>query len=71
MLSNNLSAIKISSSKYKTYKFFQKNSIPTLKTFNFKKKISKLVKNGLPNVMMEQEAKKIIFSQTKKIYLIF
>ena len=44
MLSNNLSAIKISSSKYKTYKFFQKNSIPTLKTFNFKKKNFKISK---------------------------
>ena len=34
MVSNKVSAIKISSSKYETYKFLQKNSIPTLKTFN-------------------------------------
>ena len=37
MLSNEINAIKISSSKYKTYKFLQKNSIPTLKTFNVEK----------------------------------
>jgi len=44
MLSNKINAIKKTSSKYKTYKFFQKNSIPTLQTFNKKRidfKISK------------------------------
>ena len=44
MLSNNINAIKKTSSKYNTYKFFQKNSIPTLQTFNKKRinfKISK------------------------------
>ena len=45
MLSNELNAIKISSSKYKTYKFLQKNSIPTLKTFNAKKNDLKITKN--------------------------
>ena len=45
MLSNEINAIKISSSKYKTYKFFQKNSIPTLKTFNVKKKDLKITKS--------------------------
>jgi len=45
MLSNKINAIKISSSKYKTYKFFQKNSIPTLKTFNVKKKDLKITKS--------------------------
>ena len=37
MLSNKINAIKKTSSKYKTYKFFQKSSIPTLQTFNNKK----------------------------------
>jgi predicted ATP-grasp superfamily ATP-dependent carboligase len=44
MLSNTINAIKKTSSKYKTYKFFQKNSIPTLQTFDKKRinfKISK------------------------------
>ena len=44
MLSNKINAIKKTSSKYKTYKFFQKNSIPTLQTFDKKRinfKISK------------------------------
>jgi predicted ATP-grasp superfamily ATP-dependent carboligase len=45
MLSNEINAIKISSSKYKTYKFLQKNSIPTLKTFNLKKNDLKIAKN--------------------------
>ena len=45
MLSNNLNAIKISSSKYKTYNFFQKNSIPTLKTFKVKRNDLKTSKN--------------------------
>ena len=44
MLSNEVNAIKISSSKYKTYKFLQKNSIPTLKTFNVKKNDLKITK---------------------------
>ena len=33
VISNKINAIKKTSSKYKTYKFFKKNSIPTLKTF--------------------------------------
>ena len=44
MLSNKINAIKKVGSKYKTYKLFQKNSSPTLQTFNKKKinfKISK------------------------------
>ena len=45
MVSNEVSAIKISSSKYETYKFLQKNSIPTLKTFNIERTDVKNTKN--------------------------
>ena len=44
MISNSLNTIKLSSSKYKTYLFFKKNSIPTVKTFN-KKRSLKISKN--------------------------
>ena len=45
MLSNEIKAIKVSGSKYKTYKFFLKNSIPTVETFNIRKKNLKISKN--------------------------
>tara|TARA_B100000029_G_scaffold281247_1_gene275376 strand:- start:12557 stop:13483 length:927 start_codon:yes stop_codon:yes gene_type:complete len=38
-LSNSINAVKKTSSKFKTYNFFKKNSIPTIKTFNNLKKI--------------------------------
>tara|TARA_B100001123_G_scaffold447075_1_gene603468 strand:+ start:5948 stop:6865 length:918 start_codon:yes stop_codon:yes gene_type:complete len=40
VISNKISAIKKTTSKYETYKFFKKNSIPTLKTFCSKNKIN-------------------------------
>tara|TARA_B100001123_G_C15164037_1_gene968633 strand:+ start:168 stop:1085 length:918 start_codon:yes stop_codon:yes gene_type:complete len=45
MFSNTINAIERTSSKYKTYKFFKKNCIPTLKTFN-KKEIDFKISNN-------------------------
>ena len=69
MLSNEINAIKISSSKYKTYKFLQKNSIPTLKTFNVKKNDLKITKNWVakPDDGAGCE-ENYIFSNKKKLF---
>jgi len=69
MLSNEVNAIKISSSKYKTYKFLQKNSIPTLKTFNVEKNDLKNTKKWVakPDDGAGCE-KNYIFSNKKKLF---
>ena len=47
IISNKLNAIRVAGSKDETYKFFQKNNIPTLQTFNKKEINFKIYKKWL------------------------
>ena len=69
IISNKINAIRKTSSKYETYKFFQMNNIPTLQTFNKKKINFKIYKKWVvkPDDGAGSE-KNYIFSNKKDLH---
>ena len=60
VIANNLDVVKITSSKFKTYKFLKKINIPTVSTYTNKKP-------GVLNLTMVPVVKRLIYLIMKKI----
>ena len=68
VIANNLDVVKITSSKFKTYKFLKKINIPTVSTYTNKKKLNlRKILTGLLNLTMVPVVKRLIYLIMKKI----